>query len=84
MKILGIDFKLSNWGLPSNKSFKFVADGLLFTYPIVAITVAIVLSTVPAFALWLNIGASILVIALKAASKLTAAPVVAKEDEKPE
>jgi len=80
MKILGIEFKLSNWGLPSNKGLKFVADGLLFTYPLFATAVAIVLSSVPAFALWVNIGLSVIVVAAKVLSRFTAEPVVPVED----
>lgn len=80
MKILGIEFKTSNWGLASNKKFKLIADIILYTFPLYSGAVAILGSGAPKFALWFNFALSVVMITVKAISKFTAEPVVEPTD----
>lgn len=64
------EFKLSNFGKPSNKKWKLVADTLLYALP--AYTLLITVSPLPeGFRLWANFIISALVVTIKAITKFT-------------
>ena len=72
------EFKFSNFGKPSNKKWKLVADTLLYALP--AYTLLITVSPLPeGFRLWANFIISALVVTIKAITKLTIEPTIEEE-----
>lgn len=60
-----------NWGKPSNRNFKRVADALLYSLPLY-LSAIMALPIEENVKTWLNFGVTMLVITIKTISKLTA------------
>lgn len=72
-----MELKISNWGEPSNKKFKRIADVLLYTLPLYSGAILLLEASAPKFALICNFIITLTVITLKALTKFTAEnPVV--------
>lgn len=80
-----MEFKISNWDVPSNKKFKRIADVLLYTLPLYSGAILLLEASAPKFALICNFIITLTVITLKALTKFTAEnPVVTTTTVEPE
>lgn len=76
-----MQLKISNFGKPSNKKWKLIADIALYSLPLYSGAIALISESAPLFALWTNFTITLVVVTLKAITKFTAElPVV---DETP-
>jgi hypothetical protein len=67
-----MELKISNFGKPSNKKWKLIADIALYSLPLYSGAIALITESAPLFALWTNFTITLIVVTLKAITKFTA------------